>query len=71
MPPSPSASPAAADALLNPVALGDRATHGWMRRALLSAPVRLASPEVVGTAVEDTGARSALPPLPLLCSSGR
>ena len=69
MPPSPSASPAAADALLNPVALGDRATHGWMRRGLLRALVHRASPEVAGTAGENAGARSASPPLPLLCST--
>ena len=57
-PPSPSASPAAADALLNPVPLGDRATHGWTQPDPLSTPVA-SSPETVACG---TGKPPSTPP---------
>ena len=58
-PPSPPASSTVASTLLNPVPLGDRATHGWTRPGPLSTPVGRASLETPCSA----GSRRRTPPL--------
>ena len=70
-PSPPPASPASADGAL---ASDHPCGHGAPRRmrlGLLNPPVCWASPGMAGDAGENAGTRSALPLLPLLCSSGR